>query len=152
MQLDSQLILRMSVCVVVQQFQMTVYMHNQRLASRWVAVELEAAGWYMRIELIGGLALQVSVRLSNAFNEFRFRAPQTELDCNYKIDKQGVVYEHLLVHMRTDHHGVDLFGTLNSDQTVISWGTTPVTYWYSPKPNNSNTAQNQLLLQQPELI
>ena len=115
---------------------------------------IRVAGWYMTIELTGGLALQVSVRLSNVYNDFQFRAPQTQSDCNYKVDKQGVVYEHLLVHTRVDHHGVDLFGTLNSDQTIISWGTDPVTYWYSPK---LNTTQNQiladtLLLQQPELI
>ena len=102
--------------------------------------------------------MQVLSRVSKAYSDFEFEMPQTSADCNYKVEKQGVLYKQLLVNMRRDVNGEDLFGTLNSDQTLISWDTTPTTYWHSPKtiPASQNVlsqpkATKQMLLEQPEI-
>ena len=101
--------------------------------------------------------MQVSSKVSKAYNDFEFEKPQTSEDCNYKIERQGVLYKQLLVNMRRDVNGQGLFGALNSDQTLISWDTTPVTYWHSPKTiaasqNVNSEPKATQLLEQPEIL
>jgi len=83
---------------------------------------------------------KVSARISPAAIDFKFDQPQVPGDCRYDIDTEGVVYKQLLVHMRKDVNGQDLFGTLNADQTLISWATEPVTYWHSPPYHDKEEA------------